>query len=245
MPRPSRLRTTLSWAVATIFVALAVAASLVLYRHFTEETRLLTFQVSPPKEANKNPTFLPTVWPDGRHLAFGVRQSGERPPQVWIQDLDSLAPRVLPGTEGGTGPFWSPDSRYLAFAADGKLKRIDISGGPAQTLCDGVTNLRGGSWEKSDVIVLAMSTSGGLFRVPASGGTPTPVSTLDTRMSESSHRWPWFLPDGRHFLYTAFSPDQNKSAVYAGDLDSKERKRVLAVNSNAVYSQPGYLLIRS
>jgi eukaryotic-like serine/threonine-protein kinase len=115
-----------------------------------------------------------------------------------------------------------------------------VAGGPALTLCDAAAG-RGGAWSKNDVIVFAVN-GGGTFRVPAAGGSATPLTTPDRASGEIGHRFPWFLPDGRHFLYTATNREQEKNAVYIADLDSKNRKLVVAANSNAVYAPPGYLL---
>src|ERR1700730_12900507 len=121
------------------------------------------------------------------------------------------------------------------------MKKIDVAGGPALAVCDAV-NGRGGTWNQNDVIVFAPNNTGPLFRVPAAGGTATPLTELDRSASEAGHRFPWFLPDGRHFLYTARSGDLDKTVVYAGELDSKVRHKVLMTNSNAAYVSQGYLL---
>jgi Tol biopolymer transport system component len=141
---------------------------------------------------------------------------------------------------GAEDPFWSPDNRFIAFFAEGKLKRIDVAGGLALIVCDG--DWWGGCWSKRDVIVFAPGQYSGLLRVPAGGGSATPVTELDPASGEASHRYPWFLPDGRHFVYTALNKDPEKTAIYVADLDSKARHRVLVANSNAAYSPPGLLL---
>lgn len=186
------------------------------------------------------------VSPDGRRVAFVATAEGKSGWMVWVRDLNSLTAHQLPGTEGESGdPFWSPDSRSIAFMAGGKLKRIDLSGGPAVSLCDALGSV-GGAWSKNDVILLSPKADGALFRIPASGGSLTPVTTLDKKLSESSHRGPSFLPDGHRFLYTAYTAEEEKSTVYVGDLDSKDdlktRRRVLTANSNVIYTPPGYLL---
>src|SRR5262245_17162989 len=120
-----------------------------------------------------------------------------------IRSLDELDARVLVGTERARFPFWSPDGRVVAFFADGKLKKMDAAGGPVQTICDAVPGF-GGSWNGDGIIVFAASAMEGLFKVPATGGTPTPVTSL--RKGEAFHQHPQFLPDGRRFLYFA-APD--------------------------------------
>jgi Tol biopolymer transport system component len=227
-----------------VFAIAALGLGFIAYRHRTEETRVVKFSVPAPEKAPFFSGPNVAVSPDGRHLAFVTLAGGKA--LIWVRDLDSLAARPLPGTEGESGdPFWSPDSRSIAFFAGGKLKKIDVTGGPAAVLADGPGAV-GGNWGKNDVIVFPPDSASVLFRVSATGGSATPVTTLDKTMSESSHRWPWLLPDGHHFLYTAYTSDPQKTTVYLGDLDSKDdlktRRRVLLANSNAAYAPPGYLL---
>jgi Tol biopolymer transport system component len=226
-------------AAAAVFALAAIALGVVAYRHTTEEApRVVKMSVLPPEKARFQGNSLPAVSPDGRKLSFVATLDGKD--QLWVRDLDSLAARALTGTDGADEPFWSPDSRSIAFFAGGKLKRIDVAGGPALTICD-ATNGRGGTWSKNSVIVFAV-TAGQTFRVPATGGSAVPLTAPDLAAGEASHRFPWFLPDGRHFLYTANSREREKIAIYVGDLNSKDRKLVLAAVSNAAYSPPGYLL---
>ncbi|HYL37300.1 MAG TPA: protein kinase [Bryobacteraceae bacterium] len=160
------------------------------------------------------------------------------------QETSVLKMSVLPPEKAVIAPqsipAISPDGRRVAFFAGGKLKKIEVAGGPPLTLYDAAYG-RGGTWSKNDVILFAPNTNRGLVRVPAAGGSATPVTALDPASKEISHRFPWFLPDGRHFLYTARSADQ-ETTVYVGDLDSKSRRAVIAASSNAVYTPPGYLL---
>jgi len=144
--------------------------------------------------------FSQALSPDGRRVVFGVNTSGGI--ALAVRSFDAGEAQVLPGTEGGVYPFWSPDSRFIGFFAQGKLKKIDVTGGPPVILCDAGYGL-GGTWNRDGTIVFAPNHTSGLFRVPAAGGTPVPVTVLDTSRKEQSHRWPWFLPDGRRFLYVA------------------------------------------
>ncbi len=178
------------------------------------------------------------VSPDGRRVVFQAVTAGET--ALWLRELDQPIPKMLPGTENGAGPFWSPDGRNIGFSASGKLKRIPFAGGPAVPICD-VGYCTGGSWSKDDVILFG-SNDGGVFRVAAAGGTPVPVTELDKSRGEDSHRYPCFLSDGRHFLYTARLGERRNSSVYVGDIESRERKPVLDAASNAVYAEPGYVL---
>jgi eukaryotic-like serine/threonine-protein kinase len=232
------------WAAGVLAAAAALAIAVGAYRRpagWQDATRNFKLSVLPPEKGAFRPESVPAVSPDGRLLAFTAGAlAGDG---LWIRDLDSLDSRLLPGTEGATDPFWSPDSRFAGFFADGKLKKIEVSGGPAVTLCD-AANARGASWSTRDVILLAPAPNSGLYRVPAAGGSPVLVTAPDEALFEDSHRFPWFLPDGRRFLYTS------RSAVYVGDLDSPDaaktksgsRQPVISANSNAVYAAPGYLL---
>jgi serine/threonine protein kinase len=226
------------WTWAAVSTVAALLLGSIAYRQVTEETRVLRLSVLPPEKTNFANS--PAVSPDGRRLAFIAVQDNKR--ELWIRDMDSAALHRLPGTEGANYPFWSPDSRVIAFFAGGKLKKIEASGGPAQALCD-APNARGGTWSASGNIVYApRQQDAGLSRCPVSGGTEAPVTELDRAAGENTHRMPWFLPDGVHFLYTARNNEAEKNAVYAGQLDSKIRKRILTASSNAVYAPPGYLL---
>jgi eukaryotic-like serine/threonine-protein kinase len=159
---------------------------------------------------------------------------------LWLRPLDALDAQQLAGTEGGVSPFWSPDGRSIGFIAAGKLKKLDISGGPAQTLSDAVSV--GGAWNRDGVIVFSRSATEGLYRIPAAGGTPEPLTTLDKSRNEYTHAWPHFLPDGRHFLYVAGASPPEQSAIFLGSLDSKQTRLLLGVESSVSYAPPGYLL---
>ncbi len=157
---------------------------------------------------------------------------------MWVRELAGLAAQPLADTEGAAGPFWSPDSRFIAFSAGGKLKKIDASGGPTLSLCDTNTGLPG-SWGRGDVILFSPEAYRPLSRVAAAGGTPAIATTLDTRSGELWHGHPFFLPDGRHFLYAAGG--KPTSGVYVGSLDSPDRTRLLDSFANAQYAA-GFLV---
>jgi eukaryotic-like serine/threonine-protein kinase len=233
----------LPWAVAAVFGLIALAAGFGYFRRAPEQPRLLKVFVPPPEKASFAFS-VPAISPDGRRLAFVATLGGVD--SLWVRDLDSLTARSLSGTEGAINPFWSPDNRFIGFFAGGKLKKIDLSGGPAVSLCDVGSYPVGGSWSKNDILVFAPDFNTGLLRISAAGGSATPVTKFDQGLEEGGHSWPWFLPDGRHFLYTAFSANPDKAAVYVEDIDSKPgsttRRRVLTASSNAGYTLPGYLL---
>jgi Tol biopolymer transport system component len=224
-------------AAATTLVAIAVSA--VHFGEVDERPPLIKVTVLPPENANFHDQYsIPAVSPDGRRIAF-MATSGEKE-QLWVREVDSLEARVLPGTEGASYPFWSPNSQAIAFFADGKLKKIEAAGGPAVTLCDAFP-ARGGTWGTKDVIVWG-GFGTGTFRVAASGGRAAVATEPRETTGSGDHRFPSFLPDGRHFLYTDTTLNQEQSGIYVADLESMDRKRIVATSSRAVYSPPGYLL---
>ena len=183
------------------------------------------------------------VAPNGHTIAVVAYQESARKNVLWIYELGSHSARSLAGTEGATYAFWSADGRSLAFFADAQLKKVEVSGGPVQTICDAPGG-RGGTWNKDGVIVLAPNTNVGLYQVPASGGTPTQLAAFDKSRGEDSLRWPVFLPDGKHYLYLAanFTGLKGVNAIYVGSLDSHEKRFVVEATANAAYAAPGYLL---
>jgi serine/threonine protein kinase len=238
-PAPPRSRR--EWLAAAA-LAPSVALGYFAWKHFREEPpRVVEFSFPPP-EKGIFPPDLPTmsVSPDGQHIVFEVRL-GRR--EVWVRDLDNPTPRMLAVIEAGIPelPIWSPDSRRLAFFDGSKLKKIDLNGGPALTIADTESSAPGsGSWNRDGVFVFGRLNSP-LFLLQA-GGTPQLLTELDETRGEIGHWAPWFLPDSRHFLYLALTAEPGKSAVYAGDLASKTRKRVLAFGARTIYVNPGYLL---
>jgi eukaryotic-like serine/threonine-protein kinase len=175
--------------------------------------------------------------PDGRHVAF-VGYTPDAKSLLWLRPLDSVVARPLAGTDGAALPFWSPDSRSLGFFAEGRLKRIDAAGGPPQVLCAAPTPW-GGAWSREGVIVFASGETA-LSRVPASGGSPAPATRLLPR--EEAHRFPAFLPDGRHFLFLGDAAKTEDHFLRIGTLGSEESQDLVAAVSNAAYAPPGHLL---
>ncbi|MGO9127469.1 MAG: protein kinase domain-containing protein [Terriglobales bacterium] len=185
----------------------------------------------------------PVLSPDGTYVAFTAASGGlQSKTSLWIRSMDKLEAQMLAGTEGATFPFWSSDGRSLGFFADGKLKTIDLSGGAPLALCDASFG-RGGAWGRDGVIVFTPDTQKSLVRISAAGGTPTEVTKLDPAQ-HTSHRWPFFLPDGKHFLYLAIVHDPSKAAnntLYYASLDGRENRPLFHSLSNAVYAN-GFLL---
>jgi serine/threonine protein kinase len=234
----SRTRERFMWiAATTVLLISAIVLAFAYFRRVPDEARTMRFFISPTEQASFS---VPTISPDGRRLAISVRDSSGKS-FLWLRSLDSLTMQPLPGTESAVFPFWSPDSRFIGFFAGGKLKKIDVSGGPPQTLCD-TSNGGGAAWNREGVIIFTPDISNRLYRVSASGGVPTPVTTLDESRQETSHKFPQFLPDGKHFLYLVQSAQGENTAVYAGALDSKENKRLVSTRARAAYTPPGYLL---
>ena len=236
-----------AWSVAAVLLVSGLAlGALTILRRAPAESQAVRFSVGPPERGSfsPNPMFL-TVSPDGSKLAFiAADSSGES--QLWIRPLDSEAAQPLPGTDNPIQPFWSADSRFLAFYAEGKLKKIAVSGGPAQTLAESSANTAG-AWSREGVVLFGSAGAAGtvgimIRRVSAAGGAATPVTTLDASRKEDGHYWPHFLPDGNHFLYFARSTNPENNAIYAASLDSPEKKLLLNAMSNVVYVPPGYLL---
>ena len=239
-PPPPARASALGWIAAGVLGLAAIPLGYVAYGRTAEEApHVVRFTVPPPEKGALSTNGVLQLSPDGRHIAYLARVESTST-QLWVRDLDSLASRLLV-KDSARSPFWSPDGRSIAFQAGGKLQRIDVSGGPALSLCS-APNTYGGTWSHDNVI-LFVPTAGPIQRVSAGGGDSTPVTQLDTAAGEIAHAFPWFLPDDRHFLYTAYTSDEDKSAIYVGDLQSKQaRTRVLSAKSNAVYVPPGYIL---
>jgi eukaryotic-like serine/threonine-protein kinase len=240
--------TRVPWAIGVI-AAVVFAVSLFLMflylRRAPVEQAATKLSVLPPANAVISSDSAPAISPDGRKLAF-VAADASGKTMLWVRPLDSLTAQPLAGTEEARQPFWSPDSRFLGFFSQSKLKKIETSGGPPQTVCDtGVIGNLGGTWSPDGVILLAGNGGNSLSpieAVSAAGGQPKPVTVLDRSRQQRGHSFPHFLPDGRHFLYLAASAKRENTGVYIGSLDSKDTKRLLSVEAEVRYAPPGYLL---
>jgi Tol biopolymer transport system component len=182
--------------------------------------------------------------PDGTMMAYAARDASG-PVTLHLRRLDSPEATVITGTTDAVYPFWSPDSRYIGFASDGKLKKVAVSGGPPVTLCP-ASNMKGGTWNRDDVILFAPDHKSGIHRVPASGGTAVEITTINTDEGENSHREPRFLPDGRRFLFLArMIPAKNDSnRVYIGSLDGSPPQMIATSEAQAEYSAGHLLTVR-
>jgi len=243
-----------AWLVAAVATIALIATALVALRRAGEVTPTASpvqFTIAPPDNTSfggpaGGGTGYATqlaVSPDGRNIVLVAgTQAGY---QIWLRPVATLAARPIPGTEGGAFPFWSPDGRSIGFFAAGKLKKVQIAGGPPTVLCDAPAG-RGGSWSRDDVILFTPSTAGGLVRVTSAGGVPTVVTTLDPATGETNHRWPYFLPDGQHFIYTAVTgtccPATKPSRISIASLDPADPTiSLLQAESSASYAS-GHLL---
>ena len=234
-------RAPLPWIAAALFAAIAAITGFVAWKHLREERPALT-KLSFPAPDQGFEEIFPTVSvsPDGRRIAF-VAMTGNKP-GIWVRNLGDSTPRKLADVSGASTPFWAPDSKRLGFLDRGAIKIIDGTGGPSVTLGNISPNEPGmGSWNRDDVILVSLVNTP-VYRIPAQGGSPSPVTQLDRARNETGHMAPWFLPDGRHFLYLVRSTDSAKMALFVGDLASTNRKQVLSSGTRAIYVSPSHLL---
>jgi serine/threonine protein kinase len=180
--------------------------------------------------------------PNGRLLAFVAEAPGSRP-AIWVRPFDTGIAQPLAGTSDASYPFWSPDGESLAFFAQGKLRTIKVSGGPAISLSDAPTDSRGGTWGRDGTILFAPSPSGVIYRIAATGGPAVPATRFDVSRAENSHRFPFFLPDGRHFLYTVRSSITNNWGLALGSLDLPDGRLLTRLTSTSgQFVAPHHLL---
>jgi eukaryotic-like serine/threonine-protein kinase len=230
------------WVASGVLAVAAIAFAIAYVQSLHAPQVSVHSYILPPEKATfaltGNAAGPPVLSPDGVRVAF-VAKTADGKQMLWIRPLNSAVAEPMSGTEGAIYPFWSFDSRYVGFFAAGKLNKLEASGGPPQALCDAAPG-RGGTWGSSGTIVFAPDTTSGLYRVDAAGGTRVALTTFDAK--ETSHRWPDFLPDGKHFLYFAHGAAPEDNGIYLAALDSKERKLLMHNDSNAIYAAPGYLL---
>jgi len=226
------------WLLAATFFLLVIAGGAAWWRADNRRLAPMYFHASVPFAANDV-----ALSPDGHWLAMAAYSAQVSNSLLWTHEVGSRRSNSIEGTEGASYPFWSPDSRFIGFFADGKLKKVEASGGQPQVLCDAPIG-RGGTWNRDGVILFSPNGFGGVFRVSSSGGSPVEVTKPDASRSETSHRWPVFLPDGKHFLYLGanFSGQLENNAIFLGSLDSQEKRLIVSTSANAAYAEPGYLL---
>ncbi|MGH9938972.1 MAG: protein kinase domain-containing protein [Blastocatellia bacterium] len=211
----------MAWAIAAFLSVVALGA---LWAYFTRQpvadARLMKFSILAPEKSSFGQI---AVSPDGRHLAFTAVTGGKN--QLWVRAFDATDAKPLPGTQDAFFPFWSPDSRFIGFFANGWLKKIEVTGGPVQTLCE-VDIPMGAAWSRDGVILFAQVPLG-LLRISATGGEVTQVTTYDKSRQEFPHCYPRWLPDGRHFLYSISSELKEMRGLYVGSLDGAVKRRLL------------------
>jgi eukaryotic-like serine/threonine-protein kinase len=247
---PARQR-MVPWAVAGVCLvaALAILAWALMRHEDAGPLRIVAAQILPPSGTSfallGTVGFGPPVLsPDGSKIAF-VAAGADGTRKLWVRSLGSVTLQALDGTEGASMQFWSPDSQNLGFFANAKLRRIPAAGGSPLDISDvSSVVIRGATWGANDVILFTPTVGSGLFEVHgnASGGALQPVTHLDKSRKESSHRWPQFLPDGKHFLFFIESAIPENSGTYVASLDGGRPKQLLEGHRAALYVAPGYLL---
>jgi len=238
-------RERLGWLAAVVAAAVLGAVGTALLYHHPQSAPSIRTSITPPPnilfQLTGDAAGPPVLSPDGKLIAFtAVGKEGNL--EIWVRPINSLEAHPIEGTVDAYFPFWSPDSRSLAFFVPGKLKRVDLNGGSPTDVTD-LKQGKGGAWSPGGVIVYSPEPSAPLMKVRASGGTPEPLTKLDPAQ-HTSHRWPVFLPDGKHLLYLAINHDNTKAAndaIYYASLDGHENRLLLHTQSNAVYAA-GYLL---
>jgi Tol biopolymer transport system component len=239
------------WMVAAAGLALALLAmgGWVFSRPSSPMPAQVHLEIFPPdgttfQAAGLGIVFMsPALSHDGSAIVVpAIGSDGVR--RLWLRRLDSPAMESLPGTDNGFLPFWSRDDQSIAFFADGKLKRLDLSDAVPRTLCDAPSGL-GGTWNRNGVIVFSPAAGLPLYRVSASGGPSTPITTLDQKKEQHSHRFPDFLPDGRHFIFLARSAKAELSELSVGSLDSGATTTVMPSVTRAEFLPPGSIAFQS
>ena len=232
----------IGWALGGAALLGLVALAFVHFREVAPAEHRAHFEVEPPPNSN---VFAAEVSPDGRYLVMDVAEGTTL--RLWLRPIDSVQSQPIPGTEGATYPFWSPDGSYIGFASAGKLKKVPLSGGPLVVLCD-APDVHGATWNRDNVILFTPSSRSAVYRVSAAGGVPTQVTTLAA--VGDGHRYPSFLPGGNRFFFEIEAEKPKSTGIYVGSLDGPQPVRILPDTSNAIFvpapnsSRNGYLLFK-
>jgi Tol biopolymer transport system component len=227
-------------AVCAILAAAGIAGSILYSKKADSLHKVVRAQIGPPERysfTSVNVSEHAVISPDGSTIAFIAE--GEGKGFLFVRPLPAATAQPLAGTEGAYYPFWSPDSKFIGFFANGTLKKVEASGGVVQSLCDAPYG-RGGSWNRDGVILFTPGIHDVIYRLPDGGGQPVAATRVKKAGVYAGSRWPYFLPDGRHFLYVGTEADDPRGKVYAASLDSSEAKLILDDNSNAAYAN-GYI----
>jgi eukaryotic-like serine/threonine-protein kinase len=236
----SRARVVLWVAVATVAAVLSGIVGWISHAP-ASDARVYRSTILTPGDLAGVQNARIALSPDGRQIAFVTNDEAGKQ-SIWIRRLDEASPHLLPGTDGGAGPAWSPDGRYLTFTADGKLKKVSVAGGAALPIADADPSVPA-AWSRDDTILFQRAFNGPLFKVSANGGASTQVTHLDQSAGETGHRLPVFLPDGRHFLYVALSGSRI-SGLFRGSLDDDTKTRIGDVASNVAVGSNALLYLR-
>jgi serine/threonine protein kinase/Tol biopolymer transport system component len=240
-----RLKERIGWAAAVIAAMVLGAAAGMFLFHQANPARAIRTVINAPDKTSLNLTSdragAPVLSPDGTSIAFAATGADGKA-ALWVRPMNTLEAHILPGTEDAIFPFWAPNGHALGFFANGKLKTIDLDGGTAQVVTDAQLG-RGGAWGPDDIILYSANPVSAMMRVSASGGSPVALTKIDVTQ-HTSHRWPFFLPDGKHFLYLAMNHDPARAAnntLYYASIDGRDNRALFRSQSNAVYAA-GYLL---
>ena len=250
LPAPASIVRKSKWIAISLlsFVLLGIgliAARAFFPRNVSESAQQFAFSIVIPDEAPVDLEHAQlALSPDARHLVFVSRDASGKT-RLWLRDLGSLQVTALQGTQGAMSPFWSPDSQWIAFFAETKLKKLRISESQPQTLCAVGTEQGGGTWNRDGVILFSPLFEGPLYKISENGGPLEKVTALDVSRRETSHAWPQFLPDQRHFLFHSLGRDIS-DGVYIGTLDSPETRALIVSPGRpaivARFAPPDYLL---
>ncbi len=248
-PLPQRAWLWPAVAGVLLLIAVGLASYLLLRENPQTPIETVRFQIPAPDMGSFN-IYL-TLSPDGRKLAY-IAAGADGQSRLWIRNIDSLESRPLAGTEGAASPFWSADSRFIAFGDGTKVKRIDVLGGPVQTVVDLPAGAGVGFWASDGTMLIGNRGAGpGMWRVSPTEGKASQITKADASRQERAHGFPVLLPDGRHFLYTRLAASAEYAGVFLGSLDAKPdaqgSRRILPVQSSSMYvppagSGPGYLV---
>ena len=237
-------RERILWAALVLLLLILVGAGAFLFLHRVQP-RVIRTAINAPEKHTINLMGdyggPPVLSPDGTMVAFSASDN-EGKSTLWVRPMNSSEARPLPDTDGAIFPFWSPDSHSLGFFAASKLRTIEIGSSSSQVIAEAPFG-RGGSWTPNGLIIFSSNTQTPLYRINASGGTASELTTVD-HTQHTSHRWPFILPDGKHFLYLAIHHDPSKTsndAVYYASLDGKENRPLFHCQTNAIYAA-GYIL---
>ena len=231
-------REKLAWALFAAALLAAAALAVGFARRKPQPAPLVRFDIIPPPEIATMD--VPRISPDGRLLAFDATDMEGRA-RIWVRPLNSLIAQPLMGTDGGVRPFWSPDSRYIGFIADGVMKKVDVSGGPPTKVCDAPGG-SDGTWSPEGVILFDGTGTDPIYRVPAVGGSKTVAVVQDPAKKETTVGWPQFLPDGKHYIYLVTGEKPEDSVYWIASIDSPEKTKLAPAQTLVEYAPPGFLL---